>query len=63
METLRNINVPLFVGFLASLTALVAVVLTADAETAKAVQLDSLAFGLGTAVAGNAMPRRADGDQ
>lgn len=55
---IEKVNVPLFVMSLAALTALVVVTLAADAETAKAIQLDSLAFGLGTAVAGNAMPAK-----
>lgn len=57
---LTNINVPLFAAFLFSLIALVLVTLVGanGVADAKAVQLDSLTFALGAAVAGNSLPAK-----
>lgn len=58
--SLTNINVPLFAAFVLSLVALVVVTLlgTNGVADAKAVQLDSLTFALGAAVAGNSLPTK-----
>ena len=61
MNALKNVNVPLFLAFVLSLTALCLVTLVAEdgVASAKAVQLDSLTFALGAAVAGNSLPTKA----
>ena len=58
---LTNINVPLFAAFVLSLIALCVVTLLSanGVADAKAVQLDSLTFALGAAVAGNSLPTKA----